>query len=101
MVLVFQNLFDILLLLNQIVEKNSRATVLLVVEDKVRPNVKVITNELGTDIKLANVRYKLTGKGLAESGKTVIADNNGELTVNGLSAFSITLNFISSGFNSY
>ncbi len=67
-----------------VVEKNSRATVLLVVEDKVRPNVKVITNELGTDIKLANVRYKLTGKGLVESGKTVIADNNGELTVNGL-----------------
>ena len=67
-----------------VVEKNSRATVLLVVEDKVRPNVKVSTYELGTDIKLANVRYKLTGKGLAESGKTVIADNNGELTVNGL-----------------
>ncbi len=65
-------------------ESDAGYVVALAVEDKVRPNLKVTAQELGTGRKLNNIRYMLTGKGMPESGKSIITDLNGELTIAGL-----------------
>ena len=65
-------------------ESDAGYVVALAVEDKVRPNLKVTAQELGTGRKLNNIRYMLTGKGTPESGKSIITDLNGELTIAGL-----------------
>lgn len=41
------------------------------VEDEAKATLKITKKEKGTENKLQNVRYKLTGYGLAETGKTI------------------------------
>ncbi len=55
------------------------------VEDEVKASIKIHKTEQGTETPLQNVKYKLTGYGISESGKTITTNSNGEVTINGLS----------------
>ncbi len=56
----------------------------MAVEDKVLPNIKIVTYEKTTGEKLSNIRYRLIGKGMPKSGKSLVTDKNGEVTVVGI-----------------
>ena len=55
------------------------------VEDEIKASLKLIKKEQGTDTLLYGVRYKVTGYGLPEEGKTIRTNRNGETNLNGLS----------------
>ena len=55
------------------------------VEDEVKASIKIIKKEEGTDTLLRGVRFKLTGYGLNENGRSVTTNSNGEATLRGLS----------------
>ena len=63
--------------------KNYKVTVN--VEDEVKVTIKVIKKEQGTDTSIQGARFKLTGYGLSENGKSLTTNANGEITFNGLS----------------
>ncbi len=54
------------------------------VEDEVKASIKIHKTEQGTSNVLQNVKYKLTGYNLPEDGKVLTTDENGEVTVTGL-----------------
>ena len=55
------------------------------VEDEVKASIKITKKEEGTDTLLKGVRFKLTGYGLSENGRSVTTNANGEATLRGLS----------------
>ena len=55
------------------------------VEDEVKASIKITKKEEGTDTLIRGVRFKLTGYGLSENGKSVTTNANGEATLRGLS----------------
>ena len=55
------------------------------VEDEVKASIKITKKEEGTETLLKGVRFKLTGYGLSENGKSVTTNANGEATLKGLS----------------
>ena len=55
------------------------------VEDEIKASLKLIKKEQGTDTLLYGVRYKVTGYGLPEEGKTIRTNRSGEASLNGLS----------------
>ena len=55
------------------------------VEDEVKANVKIVKREQGSGSLLEGVRYKITGYGLPEAGRTVRTNSNGETTITGIS----------------
>ena len=55
------------------------------VEDEVKANVKIVKKEQGSGSLLEGVRYKITGYGLPEAGRTVRTNSNGETTITGIS----------------
>ena len=54
------------------------------VEDEAKANLKITKVEQGTDVRVSRVRYKLTGYGFPENGKTVTTNINGEINLKGL-----------------
>ena len=54
------------------------------VEDEVRPKLKIIKENSATGEKISRVKFKITGKGLPESGKVVTTNANGEANLSGL-----------------
>ena len=64
----------------KIEEKN---TILMQVEDKVRPSIKLIKTEEGLDTRVPLAKYKLIGKGF-EKGRVITTNNNGEAILKGL-----------------
>ena len=65
--------------------KGENYKVTVDVEDEVKASIKITKKEQGTENNLQGIRYKLTGYNLAETGKTVTTNINGEATLNGLS----------------
>ncbi len=65
-------------------EEGQDAKVVVGFEDEVKANLKITKLELGSDTKLRNGRYKLTGKNY-EAGRVIITNENGEAVLNGLS----------------
>ena len=59
--------------------------VALQVEDEIKASLKLIKKEQGTDTLLYGVKYKITGYGLPEEGKTIRTNTRGEASLNGLS----------------
>ena len=55
------------------------------VEDEVKASIKITKKEEGTDTLIRGVRFKLTGYGLSENGRSVTTNVNGEATLRGLS----------------
>ena len=55
------------------------------VEDEVKASLKITKKEEGTETLLKGVRFKLTGYGLSENGKSVTTNANGEAALKGLS----------------
>ena len=55
------------------------------VEDEVKASIKITKKGEGTETLLKGVRFKLTGYGLSENGKSVTTNANGEATLKGLS----------------
>ena len=55
------------------------------VEDEVKASIKITKKEQGTENKISGVKYKITGKGLPETGKTIRTNTNGEAEINGIS----------------
>ena len=55
------------------------------VEDEAKASIKIRKVELGTNIAIPQVKYKLTGYNLSTSGLTITTDLNGQSTINGLS----------------
>ena len=66
-------------------EEGEEYQVTVTVEDEVKASIKIIKKEEGTETLLRGVRFKLTGYGLSENGKTVITNQDGEATLRGLS----------------
>ena len=58
--------------------------VTLKVEDEVNARLEIKKVENGTENEISKVRYKITGKGLPESGKTIITNTQGEAKLDGL-----------------
>ena len=54
------------------------------VEDEVKASIKITKKEEGTETLLKGVRFKLTGYGLSENGRSVTTNANGEATLRGL-----------------
>ena len=54
------------------------------VEDEAKANLKITKVEQGTDVRVSRVRYKLTGYGFPENGRTVTTNINGEINLKGL-----------------
>jgi len=54
------------------------------VEDEAKANLKITKVEQNTDLRVSRVRYKLTGYGFPENGKTVTTNINGEINLKGL-----------------
>ena len=54
-------------------------------EDEVKASIKITKKEEGTETLLKGVRFKLTGYGLSENGRSVTTNANGEATLRGLS----------------
>lgn len=54
------------------------------VEDEVRASLHITKFEKDTEIRLRGVKYRLSGKGLPDSGKILTTNSNGEITLNGL-----------------
>ena len=54
------------------------------VEDEAKANLKITKIEQNTDVRVSRVRYKLTGYGFPENGKTVTTNINGEINLKGL-----------------
>ena len=55
------------------------------VEDEAKATLKIEKKEEGTETAVQGVRFKVTGKGLSESGKTATTNANGEISIKGLS----------------
>lgn len=55
------------------------------VEDEVKASIKITKKEERTDTLIRGVRFKLTGYGLSENGRSVTTNVNGEATLRGLS----------------
>ena len=66
-------------------EEGQDYKVTLKVEDEVKASIKIHKTEQGTSTPLQNVKYKLTGYGLSENGRTITTNSNGEATIKGLS----------------
>ena len=54
------------------------------VEDEVKPSIKIIKTEKGSDAKLRGIRFKITGEGLPENGKILTTNLEGEVNLSGL-----------------
>lgn len=54
------------------------------VEDEVKPSIKIIKTEKGSDAKLRGIRFKITGEGLPENGKILTTNLDGEVNLSGL-----------------
>ena len=54
------------------------------VEDEVKASLKIIKKEVGTQNLIRGVRFKITGSGLPENGRSLTTNSNGEVTLNGL-----------------
>ena len=65
-------------------KENEKYKVNVKVEDEAKASLKIIKQEETTGNKIKGVRFKITGEGLAEKGKTVITNTNGEVTIKGL-----------------
>ena len=50
-----------------------------------KASIKIIKKEKGTDKNLQNIRYKLTGYEIEETGIIVTTNSRGEGTIDGLS----------------
>ena len=55
------------------------------VEDEAKASLKIVKQEQGTQTPIQGVRFKITGYGLAETGRTVTTNRNGEANISGLS----------------
>ncbi len=56
----------------------------IAVEDEVKASLKITKKEQGSEIKIPQVRYKLTGYGMPQNGKTITTNLNGEANLKGL-----------------
>ena len=70
---------------NVIKEEGESYQVTVNVEDEVKASIKVIKKEEGTETLIQGAKFKLTGYGLSENGKTLTTNINGEITFRGLS----------------
>ena len=66
-------------------EEGEEYQVTVNVEDEVKASIKIIKKEEGTENVIQGARFKLTGYGLSENGKTVITNEDGEAILRGLS----------------
>ena len=66
-------------------EENENYKVTVEVEDEAKATLKIVKKEQGTDTVIQGARFKLTGYGLSENGRTVTTNINGEITLRGLS----------------
>ena len=66
-------------------EENENYKVTVNVEDESKATLKIVKKEQGTDTVIQGARFKLTGYGLSENGRTVTTNINGEITLRGLS----------------
>ena len=66
-------------------EEGEEYKVSVNVEDEVKASIKIIKKEEGTDTLIRGARFKLTGYGLSENGRTLTTNINGELTFKGIS----------------
>ena len=66
-------------------EDGQEYKVAVEVEDEIKASLKLIKKEQGTETLLYGVRYKVTGYGLPEEGKTIRTNINGEASINGIS----------------
>ena len=62
----------------------NESTLTIEVEDEVKANLKLIKTEEGTDNSISKVKFKITGKGIVETGRILITDSNGEAELSGL-----------------
>lgn len=54
------------------------------VEDEVKPSLKILKTERGTNAAIKGVYFKITGEGLPTVGKGLITNNDGEIILNDL-----------------
>ena len=66
-------------------EEGEDYKVVVNVEDEAKATLKITKREQGTGNPLQKVKYKITGANLPETGKVLLTDINGEVTINGLS----------------
>ena len=66
-------------------EEGEEYKVSVNVEDEVKASIKIIKKEQGSDTLIQGARFKLTGYGLSENGRTLTTNINGELTFKGIS----------------
>ena len=66
-------------------EEGEEYKVTVNVEDEVKASIKIIKKEEGTETLIQGAKFKLTGYGLSENGKTLTTNINGEITFRGLS----------------
>ena len=55
------------------------------VEDEIKAKLKIVKKEQGTENLIQGARFKLTGYGLSENGRSLTTNANGEITFSGLS----------------
>ena len=65
-------------------EENEPYKVTVKVEDEVKAKLRITKTEKNTTTPIRGVKYKLTGAGLPDSGRNVITNINGEISVKGL-----------------
>ena len=63
---------------------DSTEKVQVQLEDEVRAKLKISKIDKDTSVGLKNVKYKITGKGIDNSGKILTTDSNGEILLAGL-----------------
>ncbi len=65
-------------------EDGKDSKIQIEVEDEVRADLQILKIDAETNFTLRNIRYKISGKGLAENGKIQNTDINGIISLSGL-----------------
>ena len=61
-----------------------KSRIIVKLEDEAKAKLKIVKTEKDSVEPVRGVRFKLTGTGLPENGKSVMTNTNGKITINGL-----------------
>ena len=65
-------------------EEGENYKVQVAVEDEAKATLKILKQEQNSETTIQGVRFKITGYGLPETGRTLTTNRNGEATLSGL-----------------